>query len=402
MSNVRRSRHVFVHFRGRSFLDLAQLLRGRIDITPGQGDEIVAVSLLTGSEHLLTVDSLGVLAAVPATRWVPREEAAAGASPEALLALAAKGLLLTDDPEPEAARMREREQALSSMPWDDFAALYHYLSRWRDIETLPADTGSEEVVFQDFSELVGRHGPPPAEFHELADAAQRIEIPPGERQGPLYDLLRRRRTARSFDAATPLPLDHLATLLRYVFGCHGTVPLGGGATALKKTSPSGGSLHPTEVYPLVLNVAGLDPGLYHYRVRDHSLEPVRRLVEKDARELAVRFTAGQVWFGSAHAMFVMTARFRRNFWKYRQHRKAYKVLWMDVAHLSQTLYLVCADLGLGAFFTGAINDGNIEEALGIDGLEEGALAVCGCGIPSAGRDPLAPEFRPYVPAERRT
>jgi nitroreductase len=72
---------------------------------------------------------------------------------------------------------------------------------------------------------------------------------------------------------------------------------------------------------------------------------------------------------------------------------------MDAAHLSQTLYLVAAELGLGAFVTAAINAANIDERLGIDGCSEGALAVSGCGRRAAERSPLEPAFAPYVPRE---
>ena len=72
---------------------------------------------------------------------------------------------------------------------------------------------------------------------------------------------------------------------------------------------------------------------------------------------------------------------------------------MDAAHLSQTFYLVCADLGLGAFVTAAINGANIEERLGLDGFTEGALAICGCGIPAEHQSAADPKFLPYVPGE---
>ncbi len=72
---------------------------------------------------------------------------------------------------------------------------------------------------------------------------------------------------------------------------------------------------------------------------------------------------------------------------------------MDAAHLSQTFYLVCGELGLGAFITAAINSSNIEEKLGLDGFIEGALAICGCGTP-AEQDLVDPEFRPYSPRRK--
>ena len=89
-------------------------------------------------------------------------------------------------------------------------------------------------------------------------------------------------------------------------------------------------------------------------------------------------------------------RFYRTFWKYRKHQRAYGVILMDAAHLSQTFYLVCAELGLGAFFTAAINGSNVEEKLGLDGFTEGAVAICGCGAP-AQNNYIDPVFQPYVP-----
>jgi SagB-type dehydrogenase family enzyme len=96
----------------------------------------------------------------------------------------------------------------------------------------------------------------------------------------------------------------------------------------------------------------------------------------------------------------LAARFDRAFWKYRNHPKAFGALLMDAAHLSQTLYLVATELGLGAFVTAAINNVDIEERLGLDGYEEGVLAVCGCGRPAAEPSPFDPEFVPLTRAER--
>jgi hypothetical protein len=65
---------------------------------------------------------------------------------------------------------------------------------------------------------------------------------------------------------------------------------------------------------------------------------------------------------------------------------------MDAAHLSQTLYLVCADVGLGAFVTLAINSRDIEQGLGVDGVREGVIAMAGCGLRAEGHSPLELSF----------
>lgn len=187
-------------------------------------------------------------------------------------------------------------------------------------------------------------------------------------------------------------------MLGEVFGCRASTSVYGDVVvALRKSSPSAGGLHPIEAYPLVRNVAGIAPGLYHYRVRDHVLELVTPLDSGRAATAISSFTTGQSYLASAAAAVVLTGRFERTFWKYQRHPTAYASVLMDAAHLSQSFYLVCAELGLGAFFTNLLNAGNVEQALGLDGVREGALAVCGCGVPSSADSPLDPEFLPYVP-----
>jgi putative peptide maturation dehydrogenase len=246
---------------------------------------------------------------------------------------------------------------------------------------------------------VGRHGRPPPAFHSVDSPLDVRELPLVRPNGGLYGLLEKRKTTRAFDRNTPMELEQLAVVLYHVFGCHGYAPIVGDMLALKRTSPSAGALHPIEAYPLVANVNGLDPGLYHYRISDHALELIAPLDPGEANALATEFMCGQTYFGAASVSFVLTARFYRSFWKYRRHPKGYGALLMDAAHLSQTLYLVGADLGLGAFVTAAVNAHNIEERLGLDGWSEGVLAMAGCGPRERSRTPFEPKFKPYVPRE---
>ena len=74
------------------------------------------------------------------------------------------------------------------------------------------------------------------------------------------------------------------------------------------------------------------------------------------------------------------------------HAKAYRALVLDVGHLSQTMYLAATELGLGAFITAAVNEVDIEQALGLDPLEEGPLAVTGFGVRGPERNEV--EFDP--------
>jgi putative peptide maturation dehydrogenase len=398
MVRVRRSRYVCFFCDDFPFLDVGLLVRGTVE--PVTLQQVYALSILRGEAVPLSADEFDLAASTPSDDWVEAVDE------EATRELARKGVLLSDENDPELDTLRARHESLESMGWNLEAALYYFLSKWRGIDMrllAGQDEASDLLPPTDEAvrAFVDHFGPPPPAFSSVVKPLAVCELPLVERKGELYDVLLRRRTTRSFDRGAPLAQWELAVVLRYVFGYHGYVPLLGQVTTLKRTSPSAGGFHPIEAYPLILAVDELDPGLYHYNPAEHALELLAPLGVEEARAAANAFVCGQTYFGDAHVVIVLAARFDRAFWKYRNHRKALTALMMDAAHLSQTLYLVATELGLGAFVTAAVNNVDIEERLGIDGYREGVLAVCGFGRPAAERSPFDPEFLPFVPRETR-
>jgi putative peptide maturation dehydrogenase len=388
VARYRRTAYSFLSCHEIGFVDVELLLRGVVE--PAQLQQLVGVSALTAEPQPLSEAELQLFLRTPTAAWREPDDGELAVSE----ALARKGLLVSDaDGDEQLAELRRRDELLAGQQWHPFAALYHFLTRWRG-QNVWHELSDAELA-EAAAEIEG-WGPPPPPFHSRGGAA--VPLPAPARDGPLHDLLLRRRTTRGFDPERAMTAQELGVVLASTFGCHGYLPLGSDLVVLRKTSPSGGGLHPTEAYPLVRDVDGVEPGLYHYDVARHALEPVAALPAADVSELAVRLAAGQPYAGDAHALVVLTSRFGRNFWKYRQHDRAYAVLLMDAGHLSQTFYLVCADLGLGAFVTAAINGADAEEALGIDGFNEGAIALCGCGPPGP-ESPLDPPFLPFVPGE---
>lgn len=359
-------------------MDVELLLQG--DVRPRTYAQLCAISPLTGSEVPVTPEERELL-----ERDAIDESALAGAERERVARLAAAGLLVAEDD--------ERERALADGRWNVYSALAHAMWRWRGVD---AATRADELTADAFVE---RFGEAPPHFAAHGEGAHVTELPlvaPDER---IATLLLARRTTREFDHTSPLPRSTLALLLRWVWGAHGYAHVTEQTVTLRKTSPSGGGLHPVEVYPLVLRVEGLEPGLYRYRPDDHALELREALGLDEGRELASLFCARQAYFAEADVLFLMTARFARQTWKYQRHPRAYGVLLMDAAHLSQTFYLLCAELGLGAFVTAAINGADVDERLGLEPFVESALAICGCGTPSREPAGLDPVFEPYVPRE---
>jgi putative peptide maturation dehydrogenase len=399
MARLRRTRYLFFTCQDETFVDIPALLSGTARLAPHR--VTYAISILCGEEYPITRDELDCVVSVPSDRWMDD----GGMDPSMVDRLAHLGILLSDADDASLAELVRRDDELEAGQWNLYGALLHFLTKWRDVDLGTGIADEADVdelpanIYDAIDDFVAQHGPAPAAFHSLDRPRAVHELPVIERAGGLYEALEKRKTTRRFDRGAPLALGDLATVLYYVFGCHGYAGMAGDGLMLKRTSPSGGGLHPIEAYPLVADVDGLAPGLYHYNARDHSLELVAELGAEAAGELAAQFVCGQRYFASAHVLFVMTARFYRSFWKYRRHQRAYSVLLMDAAHLSQTLYLVAAELGLGAFVTAAVNGANIEEQLGIDGWTEGVLAVSGCGRPAGLRSPFEPDFAPYVPRE---
>jgi putative peptide maturation dehydrogenase len=379
MPRARRAAQLFFRLSDDLLPDIGRLLRGEVELV--RQTRILAVSVLTGRERPISLDELRLLSELPSDRWTPVGDLSIDPGP--LEELTRDGLVIRDDEDGELADLRRRDEQLAESSWSPYAALYHSQARWRDVDI--DRTGGRRPT-----------GDPPPAFHTVPGAIETSELPLPLRDDGLFRRLVGRRTTRSFDPKRNLGLEDLSTLIYYTFGCHGYARADD-LVLLRKTSPSGGSLHPIEVYALAIDVEGLDSGLYHYRADRHALDLIDRLDADTARERGVLYLAGQSYFASPKVLLILAARFPRSFWKYRSSTRALAVVFMDAAHLSQTLYLVCAELGLGAFVSAAVNAANIEDDLGLDPFEQGVLAVCGCGPPAAELSAVDGRFEPYVP-----
>ena len=378
---VRRCAALILEPRERLEFDLA-LLSGE-DAGVRTVIEHVAIAPHLAVEVVLDAEESAVLASLSPSRWTGFDALARVHSRETLEALSGKGLLIA-----EGSALEARDQRVRDAHWRGVSAAMHYASRWQRVDT--------ESVRQQFAEtaegsLLDHLGAAPPCVRERAPASARLALP-NAAPTSLDTLLDRRVTCRNFDGGRLLDLESFASVLYRTFGARAVHDHAEGVQLIKKGVPSAGGLHPTEAYLLVQRVQGVPTGLYHYHPVDLALEPIQRLDADEAAALCRRFVAAQAYFVDAHVIVVPTSRFIRNFWKYRNHAKAYRALILDVGHLSQTMYLASTELGLAAFITAAINEVDIEQAFGLDALEEGPLAVCGFGIRAAERDEL--EFDP--------
>jgi putative peptide maturation dehydrogenase len=301
--------------------------------------------------------------------------------------LLAHGLLIS---EASTWRLqREQDDSLRDQHWFGLSAVAHARSRWGGLD---AAREVEDAGMHTAEGLRTKYGPPPPMLHSRGDATTRIKLPRAERTA-LDELFDRRSTCRNFDTSATLSQAQFSQVVERVFGARGQVHGADDFDMLKKTTPSGGAMHPTEAYFIVHRVEGLTPGLYHYHSVEHALQPLPWAGTSDElREFARMAVGGQAWFSDAPVQVALVPRFARNFWKYQNHPKAYRVVTLDIGHLSQALLLTATELGLGAYITAAINEIDIEKAFGLTTYRESPLAVCGFG-PRADRM-ATPELDP--------
>jgi SagB-type dehydrogenase family enzyme len=253
------------------------------------------------------------------------------------------------------------------------SAQYHIASRDIPFVTSPA------AVDHFLQSRLAAERPPPKFKRYRGAKGRRLPVVPGpEKARVLEQFLAARRTVREF-ARTPVRLEDLAAIVRGTWGRSGWLDAGEFGRLPLKTSPSAGCLHPIECYVLAWNVSELPAGLYHY---DVASDEFRRLRSGDLRTAAVRTASGQRWVGRAAFLCVMTAVFERTLWKY-QIESAYRVLWLDAGHLAQTFCLLATSRGLGPFTTAAIQDTFVEKLIGLDGVKEFPVYLCGAGVPSS-------------------
>lgn len=368
--HIRRCAVVFIEPRERLDFDLGRLVAGGTGVAMVR--EWIALAAHLDDEIALDATEVTALGALSLEEWSDFDDACRTLPREVLQRLLDKGLLLGDGN--EYANTRERDAQVRASHWRGLAATVHRHSRWQAVDTLEAERRFGKETDRPF---LARLGEPESLVRECVEPARRIALQPAA-ESSLEALIRQRVTCRNWDASRPLSAEDFSSTLYRTFAAR-AVSDEPGIAVMKRAVPSAGGLHPTEAYLLVQNVEGVTPGLYHYHPIDHALEPLDDVAAEDCQALALRIVAGQRHFMKAHVVIVLASRFRRTFWKYRNHAKAYRAVILDAGHLSQTLYLAAAERGLAAFITAAVNERDIEQIFGLDPMLEGVLAVSGFG-----------------------
>ena len=199
----------------------------------------------------------------------------------------------------------------------------------------------------------------PRKVHSLGEVAELPDAGPPE--NALEEAIAGRRSARAFSGEA-VSRRELSRLLHYSYGV--TQPERG-----HRAVASASALYPLELYAVVWNVEGLEPGVYHYDPPAHRLDVVAR---GDALPRLSRclWLDGVEARGAALAL-VITAFFVRSTVKYRE--RGYRMILMEAGEVAQNLGLLAAAMGLASCALSGFLDNELAGLVGADGFAEAAL-----------------------------
>ena len=182
----------------------------------------------------------------------------------------------------------------------------------------------------------------------------------------VFDAINKRVSVRAY-SKVPLSLDELS----YVLWCAQGVKEVTTRPATQRTVPSAGARHCFEPYILVNNVEGLEKGLYRFLAVDHKLQVVN--TNADIHEKVVKACLDQRFMLNAAIALILTVDRYRMMWRYTE--RGYRYMHLDAGHVMQNLYLCAEAIDAGACAIAAFYDDMLNEALGLDGVEQFAIYV---------------------------
>ncbi|MDH5363637.1 MAG: SagB/ThcOx family dehydrogenase [Dehalococcoidia bacterium] len=183
-----------------------------------------------------------------------------------------------------------------------------------------------------------------------------IKLPLPQLKGKmsLEEAIASRRSVRRY-RSEPLTPSQLSQILWSAQGITGAGRL--------RAAPSAGATYPLEIFAFIGKQAieGLQAGIYHYDVDNHSLvlhQP------GDLRKELARAALDEGFIASAPLDIVICALYPRT--SYRYGRRGERYVHMEVGHVGENIHLQAVALGLATVEVGAFDDEEVRKVLGVE------------------------------------
>lgn len=247
------------------------------------------------------------------------------------------------------------------------AELYHELSKINEANGRSFRRRMQSIIGQKFFlKIISQSykSYPTLERLKLPVTEDMSEPPPAT---ALRDVILKRRSVRSFTGRS-VSLDVVSALARNTYGLTGSFTMPFDIEQKVRAVPSGGGLFPLEIYFGCFRVDGIEPGIYHYNVLEHSLEQVRHGMLET--ELGKAFFYEDM-FKQVAVNVIITGILKRSSLKYGE--RSYRFMMLEAGHVGQNICLSAGATGLGCVMLGGFFDDEVNNLLGIDGVNEMTL-----------------------------
>jgi SagB-type dehydrogenase family enzyme len=212
--------------------------------------------------------------------------------------------------------------------------------------------------------------------------AKREKIPDIYQTFKATDTISLRKVEEFLNAEDQTPIlkltakEKLNFLLDYAFGKRAEVPYGFNQqfhylqfSSISKTVPSGGGKHPSEIFYISAQHSPINPGVYHYNVKNNSLDLVRH-------ECSAGFfvDANLNTHAQSIGYLIFTAVMERAMWRYRESR-SWRAVLVDTGHAVHAASSLASALQIGARSHRRFLGEHIAKLLGVPSSLQPVLAV---------------------------
>jgi SagB-type dehydrogenase domain len=220
--------------------------------------------------------------------------------------------------------------------------------------------------------------PQPPSVKDYNSSANIINLPKVSenivKEESIYECIKGRRSTR-FYSNESMSLGELSYLLWATQGITGINKAG----LTLRTVPCSGATHSFETYLFIMNVEGIQKGVYRYLPAEHKLLFMSEIDEIDKKidEITLEQPFVPNFAKKAAVIFAWSTIPYRSEWKF--DITAHKKILIDIGHVCQNLYLASESVGAGTCAIGIYDQRMIDELLQLDGDEEFVIYLAAVG-----------------------
>jgi SagB-type dehydrogenase family enzyme len=175
-----------------------------------------------------------------------------------------------------------------------------------------------------------------------------------------WKFLQKRHSRKCSECKNEMSLEKLAFILKCGYGLL-ELPKSNYQHE-NRTVPSAGRLYPLEIYVIIFknSVEGLAPGVYHYGIKEHALEPV--FFGECPDEIVASFSHNEA-ANMAQGLICISSVFSRNVTKYGS--RGYRYILLEAGHVAQNILLAGSEIGINSIPVGGCSESAVEKYIGL-------------------------------------